>query len=113
MSSSEIDAQLSRAHAFVEDGKLDEARAILEPIIASDRNNADAWWIYAHAVATPEEGINALRNVLRIAPNYPGAAELMAMAQEPEEPVKPTITPIGAAQPAPSAPPNLPEPDID
>ncbi|HVU14931.1 MAG TPA: hypothetical protein VHD90_26835 [Phototrophicaceae bacterium] len=118
MSSNEMDSALSRAFALIEDGKLDEARAILEPILATDRNNADAWWVYAHAVATPEEGRNALQNVLRIAPDYPGAAELMAMAQNEQTketartaaaPAKPTIAPISAGQPAASAPPTLPE----
>ncbi len=118
MSSNEMDSALSRAYALVEDGKLDEARAILEPILATDRNNADAWWVYAHAVETPQEGRNALQNVLRIAPDYPGAAELMAMAQDEQTkedartnavPAKPTVAPIATGQPAASAPPTLPE----
>ena len=70
MSSDETQAALSRAHELVESGQLDEARAIVEPILAADQNNADAWWIYAHAVTDSDQGRNALENVLRIDPNF-------------------------------------------
>ena len=80
MSSDETQSALSRAYDLVEAGKYDEARAILEPILADNRDNADAWWIYAHAVTDPDEGRNALENVLRINPRYPDAAELLAQA---------------------------------
>lgn len=69
---------LSRAYELVEAGKPDEARTVLEPILINDRDNADAWWIYAHSVNDPTEARHAIGNVLRINPNYPGAAELMA-----------------------------------
>lgn len=69
---------LSRAYELVEAGKPDEARTVLEPILVNDRDNADAWWIYAHAVSDPNEARHALSNVLRINPNYAGAAELKA-----------------------------------
>ena len=79
--SDEMQSALSRAYDIVEAGKFDEARAILEPILADNRDNADAWWIYAHAVTDPEEGRHALENVLRINPRYPDAAELLAQAR--------------------------------
>jgi hypothetical protein len=68
---------LSRAYELVEAGKPEEARTVLEPILINDRDNADAWWIYAHAVTDPVEAHHALGNVLRVNPNYPGATELM------------------------------------
>ena len=68
---------LSRAYELVEAGKPEEARTVLEPILINDRDNADAWWIYAHSVTDPAEARHALGNVLRVNPNYPGAADLM------------------------------------
>jgi len=107
MSSDETQSALSRAYDLVEAGKYDEARAILEPILADNRNNADAWWIYAHAVTNPDEGRNALENVLRINPRYPDAADLLAQARS-LTPERPNITPLAPAT-MPEAPPSLPE----
>ena len=107
MSSDETQSILSRAYDLVEAGKYDEARAILEPILAADKNNADAWWIYAHAVTNPEDGREALENVLRINPKYPDAADLLAQARS-LVPERPNVRPL-APTTMPEAPPSLPE----
>lgn len=96
MSSDESQSPLARAYDLVEAGQLDEARTLLESILDMDNENADAWWIYAHAVTDAETGRNALENVVRIDPTYPGAAELLAQAQE-MAPPKPNITPLAPA----------------
>ncbi|HLU09783.1 MAG TPA: hypothetical protein VK003_08960 [Oceanobacillus sp.] len=92
---------LSRAYELVEAGKPEEARTVLEPILINDRDNADAWWIYAHAVTDPAEARHALGNVLRINPNYPGATELMQTLEQ--------QFPPETAEPEPAAPPPPPE----
>jgi hypothetical protein len=74
--------QLQRAYEFIEVDKLDEARAILEPIIAAENDNADAWWLYAHSVYEPEAARGALQNVLRIDPDYPEASSLLIMLDQ-------------------------------
>lgn len=81
MSSDETQLALARAHELVEAGQYADARAILDPILAAEPNNADAWWVYAHSVTSAEEGRNALENVVRIDPRYPGASELLAQAR--------------------------------
>jgi hypothetical protein len=96
MSSDATQSPLARAYDLVEAGRYDEARALLEPILASDFDNADAWWIYAHAVTDAALGRDALENVLRIDPNYPGATELLQQAETMAAP-KPKITPIAPA----------------
>lgn len=73
---------LAQAYELIESGKPEEARAILEPMLAQEKNNADAWWIYAHAVDDPVVAREALRNVLRLDPHYPGAAQLEATLNE-------------------------------
>lgn len=90
MSSNETQAALSRAYELVEAGQYEQARAILAPILAANPNNADAWWVYAHAVTTPEDGRSALENVIRIDPRYPGAVELLQQARE-LSPVNPNV----------------------
>jgi hypothetical protein len=67
---------LSKAYKLIEADELGAARAILEPIVVESPDNVDAWWLYAHAVSDPAEARRAIDNVLRLDPNYPGAAEL-------------------------------------
>lgn len=81
MSSDETQSALARAYELVEAGQYADARAILDPILAAEPNNADAWWVYAHSVTTAEDGRAALENVVRIDPRYPGASELLAQAR--------------------------------
>lgn len=89
----QLQSALASAYEMIEADQLEEARALLKPILAEDLDNADAWWLYAHAVDDPEVARTALNNVLRIDRDYPGAAELM----ETLERTYPTSTP--AAEP--------------
>jgi hypothetical protein len=73
---------LTRAYELIEAGNPDEARAILESILDVEKNNADAWWIYAHAVDEPAAARDALENVLQLNPHYPGANELLDTLRE-------------------------------
>src|SRR5262245_41963233 len=86
--------QLQRAYELIEVDQLDEARAILEPIVTSEQNNADAWWLYAHSVYDPEEARRALQNVLRIDPDYPEASSLLIMLDQQValQPTQPGVT---------------------
>ncbi len=112
MSSNDTQSALNRAYELVEAGKYDEARAILEPMLTSESDNADLWWIYAHAVRDANAGRDALENVLRIDPNYPGAPELLEQAQALATPAsKPKIKPVAPAT-MPESPETIPEPDF-
>lgn len=77
MSSSTTSDSLSKAYRLIEADELAAARAVLEPILASEPDNVDAWWMYAHAVADTLTARKALDEVMRLDPDYPGAAELM------------------------------------
>jgi hypothetical protein len=81
INSSKGDA-LTQAYELIEAEKLDDARAILKPILDTDRDNPDAWWLYAHAVTDSESARVALSNVLRIDSEYPEAAELLRTLEE-------------------------------
>ena len=81
MSDSNTDA-LKRAYELVEAGQPEEARAILDALLASDPRNPDAWWIYAYAVDDPVEAQHALNTVLQLDPDYPEAVQLLESLQE-------------------------------
>ncbi|MBE2181894.1 MAG: tetratricopeptide repeat protein [Anaerolineae bacterium] len=81
MSDSNTDA-LKRAYELVEAGQPEEARAILNALLASDPRNPDAWWIYAYAVDDPVEAQHALNTVLQLDPDYPEATQLLESLQE-------------------------------
>jgi hypothetical protein len=99
---------LTRAYELIEAEHLDEAKALLEPVVTQEKDNADAWWLYAHAVTDTTTARSALQNVLRIDPAYPDANELLRTMDEPLS--TSSLRPIARidAQPSPVTLPNLP-----
>ena len=79
-------AVLQRAYELVEAGQADEARTLVESVLEAEQANPDAWWIYAHAIDDPVKARQALNEVIKLDPEYPGAAELIGVldAQYPE-----------------------------
>lgn len=77
--SDDLLSKLNQAYEHVEAGRLDEAIAILQPVLDANPENADAWWIYMHSVSDPQEARRALSNVMRIAPDYPGATDMLGV----------------------------------
>ena len=75
-------SQLQQAYRLIQQEELDKAIAILKPIVASQPNNADAWWLMANAVSEPEDARNALQNVLRLNPSNAQARELLDQLDE-------------------------------
>lgn len=68
---------LARAFQLIEEDRLSEAETLLEQILKDEPYNADAWWVYAHAVQDPKSARTALQRVHEINPEYPGATELL------------------------------------
>jgi len=100
----QLQSALASAYEMIEADKLEEARALLKPILAEDLDNADAWWLYAHAVDDPEVARTALNNVLRIDRDYPGAAELMETLERTYPTGAPAAEPDLFAENAPVSP---------
>jgi hypothetical protein len=71
------DIALKQAFDLIEGGNLEDAKALLRPILETEKDNADVWWLYSHAVTDPETARLALNNVLRIDPDYPDARDLL------------------------------------
>lgn len=74
--------QLERAYRLIQQDHLDEAIAILNPIVAKNSDNADACWLLANAVSEPEEARRALDNVLRINPGHMQARDLLEKLEQ-------------------------------
>jgi hypothetical protein len=107
---------LEQAYELVEAGRPDEAAALLKPILDSEPENVDAWWIYIHATNDPQEARRALAVVQRLEPDYAGVSELMATLDEKFPaprilPVEmPVEVPVEAPASMPEAPASIPEP---
>lgn len=76
--SESTDALLRRAHELIEADQLEQAQAVLAPLLEAESNNPALWWVYAHAVSDSAIGAAALDRVLQLDPTYPGARELKA-----------------------------------
>jgi hypothetical protein len=99
---------LNRAYELIEADRLDEAQNVLKPILDDNPDNVDAWWLYAHAVTDPDAARNALSNVKRLDPDYPGAADLLVSLEEKYPAARPTISRIERLEPVRSAAPSMP-----
>ncbi|MCC7448631.1 MAG: hypothetical protein IT324_14520 [Anaerolineae bacterium] len=98
--SDQIKQQLREAYEYIKNGQRDQARAVLDPVVNSDPNNADAWWLMAMAVSTPADMRNALENVIRIKPDHANARQMLDKMNAQFFP----------STPAASAPPTAPAP---
>jgi tetratricopeptide (TPR) repeat protein len=70
--------QLERAYQLIKEGREQDAFDILEPLLADNPDNADAWWLLANATDDLSSKERALEEVLRIGTN----AEREAKARE-------------------------------
>lgn len=106
--------KLNEAYELIEAGNMTDALTVLDDIKAEYSQNADYWWLYAHATDDEAEGQAALRRVLELDANYPGATVLAE--QVGIETPKP-VQSIRSLKPPPAPPvtnPNLPSTaDID
>lgn len=78
--SDSTDAILQAAFDLIEKGELEQAQIALAPLLETENDNPDLWWIYAHAAVDSQSGLQALDRVLQLDPDYPGARELREQA---------------------------------
>jgi hypothetical protein len=100
---------LSEAYERIEADRLAEAEAILKPILASEPDNADAWWLYTYAVTDVETARMALNTILHLDSNYPGASELLQALEEKYPAHTSAKSEIRKLAPQPPSLPDLPE----
>ena len=71
--------ELKRAYTLIKQEQIDEARAILRPIVLNEPENVDAWWLLANAAVEPAEARESLIQVLRLDPDYANAPKAREM----------------------------------
>ncbi len=76
---------LQKAYELIENDELEQARALLTPLLETDAENPSLWWVYSHALRDRSIGQLALDRVIALDPEYPGAAELKADVLEVQE----------------------------
>ena len=83
--SDSTNAILQRAYEHIEKDELEQAQAILAPLLETDDENPSLWWVYSHALRDRSIGQLALDRVLELDPSYPGAEELKSDVLEVQE----------------------------
>ncbi|MFQ3658627.1 MAG: hypothetical protein SNJ54_06750 [Anaerolineae bacterium] len=83
---------LQDAYELIQQGQLDDAKALLNAHRQEFTNNADYWWLVAHSTTDPEEGRAALGRVLLLDKDYPGARELDDEVRAAEQLAAPATT---------------------
>lgn len=81
------ETKLERAYDLIREERLDEAVAILQPILLAEPENADAWWLMANAATEPEDAREALHRVLEFNPQHAEAREFLDQLNEMLPPV--------------------------
>lgn len=69
--------ELERLYNLIQEGREEEAATALRAIVRGDRDNEDAWWLLANAVADPAEAKESLDQVLRLNPANTQARDLL------------------------------------
>jgi hypothetical protein len=64
---------LREAYERIKAGKRAEAAQILQPYLREHPQDADAWWLMAHAVSQPDARLKCLEEVVALDPNHPKA----------------------------------------
>ncbi len=74
--------RLSHAFDLIEADQRSQALEILEPMLSTQQDNPDVWWLYAHAVDDMAPAESALNRVSQLDPNYPGVTNLLQALEE-------------------------------
>ncbi|MBN1284544.1 MAG: tetratricopeptide repeat protein [Anaerolineae bacterium] len=78
-------AQLQQAQQLIKAGQRKEAYQLLRRLLQADPNNAQVWWLVAHAVPDPDQQRKALQHVLRIRPDYQPAQQALDKLKQPAD----------------------------
>lgn len=98
-------ANLNEAVQLIRQGRKDEARRILEPILKANLQDIQAWLWYVETCSSNEQRIKTLEVCLKFNPGNPQALRALRALQG--GPVTPPSSPISK----PSVPPSVPKPD--
>ena len=106
--------KLEQAYELINLEQLDEAQRILLPILKTEPENIEAWWLLANAVTDPTDAREVLQQVLELNPQHSEAQErleeLNAVYPPEPEPVLDAHTEDLSALETESATPPIPQP---
>ncbi len=81
------EGKLQQAYDLIGQDRLDDAAAVLRPLLIDEPSNADVWWLWANAVTEPEDARHALQRVLQLEPEHGSAEQLLERLNELYPPV--------------------------
>lgn len=81
------DNKLEQVYELIRQENLDEAAAVLQPVLLSEPENADAWWLWANTVTEPEDARQALQKVMQYNPAHQAAQQMLEQLSELYPPV--------------------------
>jgi hypothetical protein len=94
-----IAAAIQKAYELIKAGKLEDAQAILVPIVRTNPNTAEAWYMLGFALTDSEKRLYAFQQVTRIDPSSQLARDQIAKLLAPKSPTSPSTTTPGWANP--------------
>lgn len=115
--------ELVEAYQLIKAGQRKEAGQRLKAYLATNKNDANAWWLMANTVQKPETVERCLQTVLKLNPNHAsaqrklqrlrngGTASRPASRPQSQPQRRPQSRPQSQPQSRPAAPPPSPEPD--
>ncbi|NWG17421.1 MAG: hypothetical protein HXY41_12370 [Chloroflexi bacterium] len=105
---------LAEAFNLIEADRLSEAQTLLTPLLTTQPDNPDVWWLYAHAVTDRDTARQALKRAASLNPDDPDITDLLAKLEQ----QAPSAVSISEKEPAfltdiPATLPDLPESEDD
>jgi pimeloyl-ACP methyl ester carboxylesterase len=91
-------AAIQKAYGLIKAGKLEEAQAVLIPLVRTNQNIAEVWYLLGFTLADPQKRLFAFEQVIRIDPaNQPAQNQidkLLAKKSSPLPPAPPPTSPF-------------------
>lgn len=73
---------LAEAFNLIEVDKLEDARKLLTPLLNTQPDNPNVWWLYAHAVTNADTARDALKRAASLNPNDPDIINLLEQVEK-------------------------------
>lgn len=73
---------LAEAFNLIEVDKLEDARKLLTPLLNTQSDNPNVWWLYAHAVTDADTARDALKRAASLNPNDPDIINLLEQVEK-------------------------------
>jgi hypothetical protein len=72
------ESQLREAYTLMKQGDKKGAAQLVQNVLREDRNNLNAWWLFANLLEDEEKVVKSLERVLALNPDHAGARKKLA-----------------------------------